>query len=503
MKLFFSQKNKKKTRFAFGAFAACLLFLASTQPAHAFWKDLENILKTMGQFFLDPSVAVSKYIDYSVYVNSAGIPVSVTIECDGSYKKVFNNSADMRTGQCRLSTDMQNMTRAFRININTSAYTSVGESIVINPMIGRVVGGSMDQISKTTSRTINGLNVSYGFYDGPPGAASRAYVYVTPSQADWMKKFVENNPAMNNLPLSKFVFPGAHDAGMDRITTPSFNNLFYQNIALTQKEDATALLNLGARYFDFRAGYSVSNATAVAAAFVADSSKAESTARINKYWPISQQHSFIAGRGYFSFAKDVVKFLDAHPKEIVILDLNVEGFISSKMEVDEKILENILSEVIRDANSDIKIVSRGAAPDTLKKTYAEVIKDNERIILLNRAYTTRLDSFNLNNSEAENVMPNLRKTQADCKTIGDITFFQLQSVASMSTAGLASNLFAQITRSAASSELMGTKIKLDAQTYPWVANDAWQCKGPVIVMNDFYDNALTDFAIRATKKRMQ
>lgn len=372
--------------------------------------------------------------------------------------------------------------------------------------------------------------VSYGFYDSGSGQGTltnhdQNYVYVTPSMADWMAEVTAANTKLAAAPFNAFVLPGAHDAGtydlaaatqafenpavvknIDRLIHQLLVPLFggaavsvivnavlklekpaiklVQDLAVTQKDAVSRMLDLGVRYFDFRPGYCVSemgigpsNAT------------------------IFHQHAVIPGVGYQVFLTDAFKWLKAHPGEIVVVSANFQGFDAGEaqaMQPSVQTLETIAADAQKAAEATA-IVTGGLSD--LTSSYSDLIKAGKRLIFLNQIdptgphgtnNTRKYDSYSLayRTTDVQPILTALGGMKKSGQAGFDYTVMQLQGTAQ----GTADNVEGAITDySWSGSPLMSTKACFDKQTYPWLLTNLRTNLGQdqlTVLLNDFADNAL-------------
>ena len=112
-------------------------------------------------------------------------------------------------------------------------------------------------------------------------------MYLTGNYSEWMRDLANEHPEFLDKPLNVLALPGAHDAGMfetfnfkrllenedfvnklnSRLANPlarksmDFSDIgdylerIVINMACTQKDNISTMLDLGIRYFDFRLGF--------------------------------------------------------------------------------------------------------------------------------------------------------------------------------------------------------------------------------------------------------
>ena len=368
--------------------------------------------------------------------------------------------------------------------------------------------------------------VSFGFYDAGPGYTPASwtkwhqfYAYSGDNdRPDWMGKLADRYDDIRSAPFANFVLPGAHDSGMN--TNRYFGNIdsetlkgmlaiakavgdiaassivrLITNLAITQKDSFRSMLDMGTRFFDFRPGYAPW--TVRQAPVFRDN--------------IFHQHSGIPGARFDEFLHDVTAWLSDHPGEIVVLNLNFDGFGNDSLSNTMKPSMDTINEAVWSAcqRHDIGIGSiRDAA-----KTYQQLIDDNVRLLMFNGSgfgsnhHASKNDSYfehgdNEKRFGRKVVMETLRRMEPDSK--GDYTLLQLQGTAS---GALSVPDYIQLAgrSSDASSPLMMTKANVDAATYPWVRENAikFRTDRPLVILNDFVDPVMAHIAEDVTLQRMR
>ncbi|MBX8570233.1 hypothetical protein K5D36_11130 [Pseudomonas cichorii] len=391
----------------------------------------------------------------------------------------------------------------------------------IAPFTGNLGDTTLGNMLQTPSLFGQGWAVSYGFYDSGSGSGGltnqdQSYVYATGDMSGWMGDLANSmGAALTEKPFSTFALPGAHDAGMfdPTLLTKLLNDAKFVstlasllpppigpiafiaslsktnalraiiNLAFTQKDNITAQLNLGTRYFDFRPGYCYQNITD----------------------GIYHQHNLIPGYSYQSFLEDILSWLDHHPTEIVVINPNFQGFAQDAMKPASDVLDGMLTTALANTKTQGKIVP-GYKGD-LASSYATLLSQSKRLILLPQTDSTedasKYDSYNgsYTTTDVSNILAALNGMNASTQAKNDYTVLQLQGTAS-GVDGAAGP--AIVTLSDASSPLMSTKPGFDFHTYPWLVENVasnLSASGLVVFLNDFCDNALASIAKQITQAR--
>lgn len=411
----------------------------------------------------------------------------------------------------------------------------------IAPTTGNLCATDLGDMLNTPPFISKDMTVCYGFSDTGMGRSDQAYMYVTENYSHWMGDLMAANPDIKKQSFQVFVLPGSHDSGMftginnDSEAKLLIANLIKEystlenlgkallgalagytgasiispllpsvavafagvlstlalttstvrraiiNLAYTQKDDIKTQLALGARFFDFRPGYNVS------------SSKTDEKLR--------HQHLFIPGYEFDKFLFDVVSFLKSNLQEIVVVNINYNGFMKPEMIPLDTVVEAAIAAALN--KSDINL---GNVTD-LTQTIDTLLTLNKRLIIMYGNGKTFEDSYNdvdYGTDQPASVIKAIDSTLNTVKpVIGKI--LQLQATYLLKLMQNKTDLAGfLITFSDATSPLLFTKSRFDNATYTWVeknCNGNVGNSGLVVLLNDFVDNALTYHAISATTKR--
>ncbi|MBX9634270.1 MAG: hypothetical protein K2X44_04740, partial [Magnetospirillum sp.] len=344
--------------------------------------------------------------------------------------------------------------------------------------------------------------------------------------SNWMGDLMAAYPQAKNAEFQQFALAGAHDAGMFTLSTvnsilssPYAAGLLgaltiipvigpviatagaislaqapraITNLALTQKDNITTMLNLGIRYFDFRPGTLYS-----------------AIAGFNpgvRY----HQHAVIPGYPYISFLQDVLTWLSQHPSEIVVVSANTQGIVEASMDPTAADLASDLTTAFTNAGLTGKIGTGDSS--SLGQTYAQLIASNTRLIFLNQISTppetSKYDSYNVpganyNTNVPASIISAFQSMTAQGQAGSTYTVMQMQGTAT----GMGATVIvpAIATLSDASSPLMSTKADFDINTNPWLLNNVSKtltANQLMVFLNDFVDNCMVSTAIGVTKQRM-
>lgn len=257
----------------------------------------------------------------------------------------------------------------------------------------------MTSMVNQTSIVANDIIICYGFYDAGLGVAGlpeqdQCYVTVTPNYSSWMGNVAPAGSAEAGKRFSKLVLPAAHDIGMNSMQSAdavlssdalvnvlsTINPVFAKiadkmshaavmamaptiisGLAITQKDTLESILDIGARYFEFRP------------AFLHNSIRGHSIPDVLYF-----SHSAIPGMPYQVFLQETVKFLVAHPTEIVVVQLRWDGVPADCARPSEDELGNYLRTALEASNGSI---IAGSVDDMRNLTIAELRDQRKRLIL--------------------------------------------------------------------------------------------------------------------------
>jgi len=463
----------------------------------------------------------SKGVDY-YFVNTSSHTLSASAtNTNGSYAlspiTVTSTSSQlMTTENCQITWEFPYIDPygGFSFSTNTTPSKSVTESI--NAVTGNT-SGPLESMMDTPSLIGSDFCLSYGFFDAGTGSGTgltnqdQIYVYLTPSQKNWMGTLAAANPSVNNAPLASFVLPGAHDAGTYDLT--QVNTLCATTAgvaalastilswipgativlglaalqlkgvvvgeAVTQKDNAVTMLDLGCRYFDFRPGYAPSEIKTI----VPD---------------LYHIHNVVPGKTYQGFLQDVMTWLIANPSEIVVVSLGTAGFYDhSTMDPSTATLQTEFLEAQQAAGATSLQI--GSASD-LQTSYSSLIAANKRLFFLNQPGLNwfpakKYDSYNdddYSTTDPSKIIKALKAMTKSGQENVDYTVLQLQATAT--NQNVVHNVIALAdSMSNAYEPLMSTKPHMDSCTYPWLLDNVvanLSHDNLLVLLNDFVDNAL-------------
>lgn len=426
-----------------------------------------------------------------------------------------------------------------------------GKYIDINPGTGNVGSTNIEPTLQENSivNKDSKYAISYGFYDASSGHFSsltnydQSYVYVTPCLSNWMGDLVASNAKYGLCQFNNFALAGSHDAGMynnseamklvknkeyttflsnaseDFLTShgvkltdaarqniKDYIKLFQKlvatggeniivNLAMTQKDDITMQLDLGIRFFDIRPGF-----CSYADSFVLPTKVSQATGINNLY----HQHALVPGMSFDQILSEALKWLDQNKKEIIVMNLNFQGFILETMKPTPQFLNNYINNVISELNITISVGSKA----DLNTSYNDLIKSHKRLIFLNQigeaADAKKYDSYNktYQTTNPDVIIDALNCMNKDGQKGSDYTVLQLQGTANGVISDIADS---SATFSKLTSPLMSTKANFDTNTYAWIHNNVnknFEKNQLIVFLNDFSENALAQQSCWITQQRM-
>jgi hypothetical protein len=477
---------------------------------------------------------LTKGIDNYVFLDNKNFTINFHVSGSNSFS--CSDYHPMCKGSFQIN--ILNSNGIFSWEVTQKEQTLIKHFAEINKLQGDLFHSDLRDIMTTQSIITAEYALSYGFYDCGTRSIEthltnhdRSYVYLTRNYSEWMKDLAKECPEFLDRPLNALALPGAHDAGMFEIfnskllTTdkkflsklqlhlasscacesknfPDFSNFIERiviNIACTQKDDIFTMLNLGIRYFDFRPGYCFG-----------------SLRNISGFKGIIfHQHGFIPGYPYRDFLFEIFKWLTLHPTEIVVVNLNFQGFEEASMRPSSQELMKVVDDAmkaVKDENSSIPEITIGGKED-LNVTIRHLLDKNKRLIFLNQidenSDASKCDSYNDSyaTTDVTNILTALDRMPSYPLDGEVYTVLQLQGTATADPVACMVSIRDAVSKgcSDAMSPLMSTKADFDNSTYPWLAKNVlnkFSHNILIVFINDFVDNALVKQAIDITRKRI-
>ncbi|AEO70625.1 1a08f054-4b4c-4d59-a3db-19cf3f7fa826 [Thermothielavioides terrestris] len=398
--------------------------------------------------------------------------------------------------------------------------------ISVNAITGNASGGTMESIANTPSILHNNdFIVSYGFYEAGSGhdllpKQHQCYITIAPNYASWIGSVAPPGSDLENKPFTRLVLPAAHDVGMnsmestdavlrrvggavvgtlvgnspvltqladklsgDAIALIAPNIIF--SLAITQKDSLATMLQIGARYFEFRPAH------------------LHSAVRSSGALPdrLYFQHGAIPGMAYDAFLRDVVTFLRAHPAEIVMVQLRFDGVPDACARPSDEEKRQYLDEALRQAHGELVV---GNLDDMKRASIAQLRRERKRLIMLDGvdSLSTYSDEGNATVTGDSIVAALPRVLTPDNQRGKAFVNIQCQATASNIPKAV---VYSVLEASATTSCLLATKGICDSKTLPWCRDNVLRtCELDqlVVMMNDWIDGATADVAVNLSRERL-
>jgi len=415
-----------------------------------------------------------------------------------------------------------NFTGTFAFKVLQNGKEITHQSVDINTMTGNVGGSTMSAMANQISVVTNDVIVCYGYYDAGPGVAGlpssdQCYVTVSPNYSSWQGSVAPPGSPQASKPFSRFFLPAVHDVGMNSMQStdallannstlvdilksiePTFAAVaaklsndavkamapnIVRGLAITQKDTLPTMLEIGARYFEFRP------------AFLHKAIRPSHPIPDVLYF----SHSAIPGMPYAQFLHDVVAFLVSHPTEIVVAQNRWDGVPADCARPSDGDLSNYLNTALSASKGAL---IAGSLDDMRKLTIQQLRDQRKRLILFNNSdsFSTYTDSGNATLT-GDGIIAEFNKISADSQRGKPFTNLQCQATATNIRDAV---VYSVISANASSSCLLATKPICDSKTLPWITANAGRLDSNelVVAMNDFFDGATADVAIEWSKKRL-
>jgi hypothetical protein len=360
--------------------------------------------------------------------------------------------------------------------------------------------------------------LSFGLYDSDAAIVSglpnqhQVWACLTQNQSNWQTRLLKDESLKTKtIKLKNMVLPGSHDAGMylTRAYEPKISNF-----ANTQKDDTKHQLILGARFFDFRPGKLRREFAEVLVNKIPDEmfgipldliqkiGKSSLQLMFNQYvGELRHIHAFIPGATFEEFIQQIVDFLVENSQEFVVVKISNSGFLAGCVDElsNRELLEKVKSVI---GLRKLKVGDK----ETLNKSVCSL--GEERLVILfqnDMQIESSYSDSDYEHYEANYIITALTRTMekaVNSKGSKDLIDLQVQLTPTNSKGakwrgGLGANI--------ATSPLLATKSRTDMESYPWLLDNL---KGldntyPLIcIINDFYDNGLTEIAYLINKERL-
>lgn len=397
--------------------------------------------------------------------------------------------------------------------------------IEVNAITGNASGGTMESIAQTPTIFHDNFAISYGLYEAGPGyevlpRQHQCYITIAPNYANWIGNVAPPDSEHENKPFRRLVLPAAHDVGMNsmenssallqriggaivgtlvdfrhfvwicnKLSSPAINLLapdIIYSLSITQKDSLDAMLQIGARYFEFRPAHL--HKVVIPTCAIPD----------RLYF----MHSAIPGMPYDRFLGDVINFLRAHPTEIIVVQLRWDGVPGDCCHPSPEEKAEYLSSAIQ-AHANGEIIP-GNLDDMKNLTIGELRRERKRLIMLDSvdSLSTYTDEGNatMNGDSIVEAFP--RVLTADNQRGKAFVNIQCQATATnIQKALIHSIMDTGVTKSV----LLATKGICDSKTLPWCRDNVLntcELDQLVVMMNDWIDGATADVAVQLSRQRL-
>jgi hypothetical protein len=419
-----------------------------------------------------------------------------------------------------------NYSGIFRCRVTENGNEIMNKWVQINTLTGNMEQGNMKDMDDQTSILSNNIYIAYSFWDSPEYKNSAGltnwnqfYVTVSPNYSNWMSIVAPFNSTNETKPFTRFVLPAAHDIGMNSMqnvdaciqnTPTQFLKLLtslvgafqlaagsvgktitaglapniIQGLAITQKDSLNTILNIGARYFEFRPAH------------IPD--------LIRPLKPIPDKlyfmHGPIPGMGYDEFLAGVISFLVKNPGEIIVVQLRWDGVPKECAIPSADELSQYVNHALSDAGEAIKV---GTLNDMNQLSIAALRKQQKRLILLQdvNSYSTYTDQGNATLT-GDSIIGEFEQLATSNQSGKAFTNIQCQATATNLTQVV---VFSSLTANTTNSCLLCTKAVCDNKTMPWIRDNALAkltAEQLIVIMDDFVDGGMCDLGRGLSVQRL-
>ncbi|RAK71680.1 PLC-like phosphodiesterase [Aspergillus fijiensis CBS 313.89] len=394
----------------------------------------------------------------------------------------------------------------------------------ISTLTGKLTGGEMVSTQDFHPIVLEDAIITYGFYNagrGEVGLTKRDQCYVTICSTDnraWMGDLAPVGSMEAQKPFSRFALAAPHDNGMNsmdscdavfqhldgdmlaavRELVPMLAHIRHipdgflmeklphivYGLAITQKKEIAVMLNMGARYFEFRPA---------------------------KLLPIFQkisslpdtyyfQHACIPGLAFDAFLRAQVAFLDENPTEIVTIHIRWDNIVADCERPTEEQIGQLLTDAC--ATTAVQPLTWGGR-ECFSQPIDELRSTGKRLICVIEA--DKYDSWTAEayaTLSADSILARFEGMTTEGQESSDLTVLQCQATSQSIKEVM---IYSVVEAGAVSSCLTSTKAALDTRTLPWIRENALerlQAERTIVIMNDFIDGATTDTSILLSKQRL-
>ena len=466
----------------------------------------------------------SKGIKCFAYIAADGVEIEFTVP-----KQSIKKSEQRQFFADHLEVESSNLphfkfTGNFEFIVRRNGRELTKQWVAVNSMTGKLEEGTMVNMEQTPAIFTDDVVITYGFYDAGPGLAElpkqhQCYVTVTKNYENWMRDVVPQSSDKSNRPFHNMVLPSSHDIGMNNMASSlsllknagtgiikevlghslphaftilnkvgdgAINHIapdIIRALAITQKDTLDAILNIGARYFEFR--------------------PAKCHRQMQKVSPLEDtwyfQHGAIPGMPYRVLLDHILRFLAVHKDEIIVVHNRWDGVPADCPRPNDDELRDVLTPLLN--GKDIKI---GNQDDMMHKSIRDLRNEHKRLILLKDcAQASNYDDEANATLTGDTMVTKLHAMCADPPRGNPITLLQCQATAT----NIRDVIVASVLDSDVStSPILATKPVCDAKILPLLRGEMgkklMQEEGVVVILNDFFDGATADVAIGLCRERL-
>jgi hypothetical protein len=396
--------------------------------------------------------------------------------------------------------------------------------VAINSMTGKLEDGTMVNMDQTPSIFANDLIITYGFYDAGPGLAElpkqhQCYVTVSKNYENWMRDVIPQGSEKSHRPFHKMVLPSSHDIGMNNMSSSlsllknagtgvikevlgrslphalsiinkvgdgAINRIapdIIRALAITQKDTLDTILKIGARYFEFRPAKC--------------HRQMQKVSSLEDTWYF--QHGAIPGMPYRVLLDHIIRFLDEHKDEIIVVHNRWDGVPADCPRPTDEELLSVLTPLL--AGKELKVGNQDAM---MRESIHNLRASHTRLILLKDcAQVSNYDDAANATLTGDSMVAKLSDMAEDPPKGHPITLLQCQATAT----NIRDVIVASVLDSDVStSPILATKPVCDGKILPLLRGDMGKKltseESVVVILNDFFDGATADVAIELCEERL-
>ena len=479
----------------------------------------------------------SKGVQAYTYIAAAGVEIDISVPKQSATRtaqRVFETE-NFEVDAVKIRWPLKRHGRfTFKVRKSNPGETLTEQWMDVDPVSGDISSDStMDNtLLETRSIVGNGLAISYGVYEAGPGQAGlpnrhQAYAIVTPEWSGWQGSVAPPGSEAEKKKFAYFVLPSPHDVGMNSLDTmnailkhagvasanilatlmPYLNSAkdsvakviggladvtvskiapdIIASLSVTQKDTVATMLQLGARYFEFR--------------------PAHCHKAILPHSPLPDklyfQHGPIPGMAYDQFLMDLVLFLVKNPTEIAVVHVRWDGVPAECARPTDSELKSYLDAALAFSNG---AVQTGNLNDLRNATIADLRAQKKRLLyIVNESVLSTYDDTANATVDGRSMLAAFERTLTAEKQEGqNMTVAQCQATPTNIKDVI---YYSVVSASVSTMALMATKALCGHLLLPWLRqNVVERCKRDqlLVIMDDFIDGADTDVAVELSRRRL-